>query len=317
MVLFLPQRDLMLGVKPFTVEYNVLKLGTKGHVVSRSKEGINAATTNAQIRLRTNEPGTYRYEFTHLSDAVYDDPKNLAGPFILQQEVRPLPTAKFVDTGESHVYCQDTSFDNPKKNGIPLLVTGAFPVTIQTELRHELQHSVERLQFDVSESQYFFVPPPHSLTHGLHTLTVLEIADSKGCVSQPVENNRATFTVADEASIAPLEQQQHHCVGDRISYSLQGTSPWQIEYEFNGKRNVAKTSNPTFSRIAEKKGNLTILSVADRASTCKTFISPGKMEKFIHEIPSVRISEGTNVIENIREGQLNLSFTLNQEADLF
>ena len=30
---------------------------------------------------------------------------------------------------------------------------------------------------------------------------------------------------------------------------------------------MAKTSNPTFSRIAEKKGNLTIVSVADRAST--------------------------------------------------
>jgi nucleoporin POM152 len=52
----------------------------------------------------------------------------------------------------------------------------------------------------------------------------------------------------------------------------------------------------------ERKGNLTIISVADRASTCKTFIGVGKMEKYIHEIPSVRISEGTNVIENIREG---------------
>src|SRR5271170_283738 len=291
-----------LGVKPFTIEYNVLKFDSKDHLVSRTKEEISAATTNAQIRLRTNEPGKYRYEFTHLSDAVYDDPKNLAGPFILDQQVRPLPTAKFVETGEAHVYCADTSFDNPKKNGIPFLVSGTFPITIKLELRHELQHSVERLQLDVTESQYFFVPPLHTLTHGLHTLTILEIADSKGCVSQPADHNRATYTVADEASISPLEQQQNHCVGDRISYSLQGTSPWQIEYEFNGKRNVAKTSNPTFSRIAEKKGNLTIVSVADRASTCKTFIQPGKMEKFIHEVPSVLVSEGTNVVENIREG---------------
>src|SRR5277367_5108913 len=94
---------LILGVKPFTVEYSILKLGAKDHIVSSSKEEINAATTNAQIRLRSNEPGKYRYEFTHLSDAVYDDPKNLAGPFILEQQVRPLPTAKFVETGEPHV----------------------------------------------------------------------------------------------------------------------------------------------------------------------------------------------------------------------
>ena len=181
-------------------------------------------------------------------------------------------------------------------------MSGTFPITVTLELRHELQHSVERLHLDVTEKQYFFVPAQLTLTHGLHTLTILQIADSKGCVSQPTDNNRATYTVADEASISPLEQQQHHCVGDRISYSLQGTSPWQIEYEFNGKRNIAKTSNPTFSRIAEKKGNLTIVSVADRASTCKTFVQSGKMEKFIHEVPSVRVSEGTNVIENIREG---------------
>ena len=298
----LPCKLLILGVKPFTVEYKIINLGAKDHIVSSSKEEINAATTNAQIRLRANEPGRYRYEFTHLSDAVYDDPKNLEGPIILEQEVLPLPTAKFVETGEPHVYCADSTFENPQKNGIPLLVTGIFPVTIKVELRHELQHSVERLELEVDENQYFFVPPRNALTHGLHTLIILEITDSKGCMSQLTDHNRATYNVADEASISPLEQQQHHCVGDRISYSLQGTSPWQIEYDFNGKRNVAKSSNPIFSRIAEKNGNLTIVSVADRASTCKTFIPPGKMEKFIHELPSVKISGGNHVIENIREG---------------
>ena len=261
--------------------------------------------TTAQIRLRTNEPGKYRYEFTHLSDAVYDDSKNLGGPFVVEQEVRPLPSAKFVDSGEPHVYCADTSFDDPKKNGIPINVSGSLPVTIQLELRNEVQHEVEVLELkDISEKQYFFVPPPRSLTHGPHILTILEVKDSKGCISQPSQNNKATFIVADEASISPIEPQQHHCVGDRISYALQGTSPWQIEYEFNGKRNIAKVSNPTFSRIAEKTGNLTIISVADRASTCKTFIAPGNMEKHVHEVPSVLINKGRNVIENIREGKI-------------
>jgi len=293
----------MSGVKPFTIEYNIVKLDSRDQVVSRTKEEISAAMTTAQIRLRTNQAGKYRYEFTHLSDAVYDDPKNLGGPFVFEQEVRPLPTAKFLDTGEPHLYCADTSFDEPMKNGIPIVITGYSPVTIQLELRHELQHEVEFIELnDITEKQYFFVPPPHTLTHGLHILKILEVKDSKGCISQPTQDNKATFTVADEASISPLESQQHHCVGDRISYALQGTSPWQIEYEFNGKRNLAKVTNPTFSRIAERKGNLTIISVADRASTCKTFISPGKMEKYIHEVPSVRISGGTNVIENIRDG---------------
>src|SRR5271170_3579591 len=40
MVPFLPDHFLMLGVKPFTVEYNVLKLDAQDHIVSRSKEEI-------------------------------------------------------------------------------------------------------------------------------------------------------------------------------------------------------------------------------------------------------------------------------------
>jgi len=288
----------------------VIKLDAKGHVLHRKKEEMSAAMSNAQIRLPTDEPGTYRYEFTHLSDAIYDDAKNLGKPLIIEHTVRPLPTAKFVEAAESYLYCADTSFDDPKKNGIPISITGATPVTIKLEMRHELQREVETIELpDITDKQYFFVPPKHTLTHGLHVLTILKITDSNRCTSQPISHNRATFTVADEASIFPLEQQLHHCVGDRISYALQGTSPWQIEYEFDGKRNVAKTSNPTFSRIAEKRGNLTIISVADRASSCKTFIASGKMEKLIHEVPSVRIEKGTNVIENIREGtSLQLSF---------
>jgi len=261
--------------------------------------------STAQIHLHTSEPGKYRYEFSHLSDAVYDDPKNLGYPFVVEQIVRPLPTAKFADTSETYLYCADTTFEDPQKNGIPILLSGTMPIRLEVELRNELSRQVERLTFkDISDIQHFFVPPPHSLTHGRHVLTIIEVRDSAGCVSQPTHNNRATFTVADEASISPLEPQHDHCVGDRISFSLQGTSPWQIEYEFDGKRNLAKTTAPTFSRIAEKKGNLTIISIADRASNCKTLIAPGKMEKIIHEVPSVRISEGTHMIENIREGIL-------------
>jgi len=293
----------MLGVKPFGVEYQIVKLDSKNNVVSRIKDEISAAMNTAQIRLRTDDPGKYRYEITHLADAVYDDSKNLRIPFIVEQQVRPLPTAKFVDSTEPHLYCADTSFDKHKQTGIPIVISGSFPVTLRVELRHELLRAVERIELkDIMDKLYYFVPPKHTLTHGMHALTILEVKDSKGCLSQPSQHHKTTFTVAEEASIAPLESQKDHCIGDRISFSLQGTSPWQIEYEFEGVRNLAKTSTPTFSRIAEKKGNLTIISVADRASTCKRFIPPGTMEKYIHEIPSVRISEGTNVIENIREG---------------
>jgi nucleoporin POM152 len=279
-----------------------LKLDEKDRVLSRSKEELSAAMTSAQIHLRTDDPGKYQYEFTHLSDAVYDDPKNLGNPIRVEQQVLPLPTAKFAETQDQLVYCADTSFNNPKSNGIPIHISASGPVTIKLQLRHELQRDTETIELStVTDKVYYFVPPPEMLTNGLHVLTILSVVDANGCSAHPTQHNRASYAVADEASITPLEPQQHHCVGDRISYSLQGTSPWQIEYEFNGKRMLAKTANPTFSRIAEKMGNLSIVSVADRASTCKAFIPQGQLEKFIHDVPSVKIV-GTNKVDNIREG---------------
>jgi nucleoporin POM152 len=284
-----------------------LKVDEKDRVIGRTKEEFSAAMTTAQIHLRTDNPGRYQYEFTHLSDAVYDDAKNLGNKILLEHQVLPLPTAKFSDTQEPYVYCAETSFDNPKLNGIPITISASSPVTIKLEVRHETQRDTEIIQLtDITDKVYYFMPTPKSLTHGLHIITIVSIRDANGCKTQPTENNRASYAIADEASIIPVEPQQHHCVGDRISYSLQGTSPWQIEYEFNGERNSARTVNPTFSRIAERMGNLSIISVADRASACKTFIPPGKMEKFIHDVPSVIIS-GSNIVENIREGILILT----------
>jgi len=302
-MVFRPQNTaLIAGVKPFMIDYYVLKLDEKDRVISRNKEELSAAMTNAQIHLHTEDPGRYQYEFTHLSDAVYDDPKNLGNPIRVEHQVLPLPTAKFVNTPEPRVYCADTSFDNPKLNGIPISIAASSPVTIKLQLRHESQRDTEFVELtDITDKVYYFIPTKESLTHGLHVLTILSVRDANGCKTHPTQNNRATYAVADEASIIPLEPQQHHCVGDRISYSLQGTSPWQIEYEFNGQRNLAETANPTFSRIAGKMGNLSIVSVADRASTCKTLIPAGKMEKFIHDVPSV-IIVGSNKVENIREG---------------
>jgi nucleoporin POM152 len=256
----------------------------------------------AQMHLETTEAGKYRYKITRLSDAAYDDVKNLPNPIIFDQYVLALPTATWAESSEPFLYCGDTSFEDPRKNGIPMILTGTPPFDLQVQMYHELQRVYETISLNnIRENRYYFVPPRHTLSRGVHTLEVTFIKDANGCETKPAQSIKTSFTVADEASISPVEPQQHHCIGDRISYSLQGTSPWEIEYEFEGKRMLAKTTNPTFSRVAERMGTLSIISVADRASSCKASIEPGKMVKEIHEVPSVRI-EGNNIIENIREG---------------
>lgn len=52
--------------------------------------------------------------------------------------------------------------------------------------------------------------------------------------------------------------------------------------------------------IADKPGNLTIVSVGDQRNKCRSF--PKGMTKVIHPVPSSLVSGGREVIESIQEG---------------
>lgn len=52
--------------------------------------------------------------------------------------------------------------------------------------------------------------------------------------------------------------------------------------------------------IADKPGNLTIISVGDQRNKCRSF--PKGLTKIIHPIPTSLISGGKEIIESIREG---------------
>lgn len=56
--------------------------------------------------------------------------------------------------------------------------------------------------------------------------------------------------------------------------------------------------------IADKPGNLTIISVGDQRNKCRSF--PKDMTKIVHEIPSSLVSGGKEIIENIREGNISV-----------
>jgi nucleoporin POM152 len=105
--------------------------------------------------------------------------------------------------------------------------------------------------------------------------------------------------VYDVPTIYPLDSRADYCVGDRISYTLSGTAPFEIFYTFEGVQRKAKSPGTTFKRIAEKPGNFTILGVSDKASDCKARTN---ITKVIHEMPSVKISKGRQVEVDIHEG---------------
>ena len=115
-------------------------------------------------------------------------------------------------------------------------------------------------------------------------------------------------SVADVPVITPLEANIDFCVGDRISYSLSGTPPFNIFYKFQGFDRKATVSTTTFRRIAEKPGEFEITGISDQRSTDACMVRTS-ITKEIHEMPSVKISKGKTVTIDIHEGgEVEISF---------
>jgi nucleoporin POM152 len=108
-----------------------------------------------------------------------------------------------------------------------------------------------------------------------------------------------TVAVADMPTILPTEPRVDYCVGERIAYTLAGLPPFAVEYEWNGETMVAANQPASFVRVAERPGNFTITGLQDSASDCKVSVD---LQRTIHEVPSVRISEGTSVVKGIPQG---------------
>lgn len=108
--------------------------------------------------------------------------------------------------------------------------------------------------------------------------------------------------MADMPTITPNEQRNDYCVGERIAFSIAGVPPFAVEYKWNGQIMKATSQPSQFVRVAERPGNFTITGLQDSASDCKVNMG---IEKVIHEVPSVRISEGIAVIKGIPQGSLS------------
>lgn len=77
-----------------------------------------------------------------------------------------------------------------------------------------------------------------------------------------------------------------------------------VAYQFNGRNEKVKSQSSRLTMIADKPGNLTIISVGDQRNKCRSF--PKDMTKIVHEIPSSLVSGGKEIIENIREGNISV-----------
>ncbi|KAK9355429.1 hypothetical protein V1523DRAFT_405212 [Lipomyces doorenjongii] len=294
----------LYGSPPFSVLYEREYKSPEGNTKAAMFD-LQAVTKFAYIHMETEKYGTYKYSFKLISDSVYDStkiPNDAFTPIVVQQLVHPRPDAAFVNPGTVYKSCLKAEAEDSSIEPIELKLVGLAPFALTLQVKHESTGQSDTVTIsNIKDNHYFLRSIYSSLGLGRHIVSIGKVTDGRGCARGQFRlSQQVIVSVSDVPTISPSTPRVNYCVGDRISFILTGVPPFEIEYEFNGKRQRATTNSP-FSRLASTPGNFTIASVKDSASSCKVSVH-GDLTKLIHDVPTVKVSEGTSIIQDIHEG---------------
>ncbi|OTB02381.1 hypothetical protein M426DRAFT_322652 [Hypoxylon sp. CI-4A] len=284
------------GSPPYHVEYEVKHKPRSGSGSVARKE-FDAALGKASIPLDTTKAGLYTYAFSGLSDNLYND-RRQSEPLTLEQTVHAKPTASFVKPGQTFKMCMS---DDVPNESIPIKLEGKAPFYVEVEIKHHSGGLPEVFRIPNIQSKNHAIQIPRKyLKLGGQQIRIREVRDDRGCQQKAESGSGVVHIQLYEApSIYPLEKRTDFCVGERIAYTLSGTPPFEVHYEFAGKQMKAKAQNTNFRRIAESPGDFTITSISDKGSECRALVN---LSKNIHPMPSVKISKGRIIQVDIHEG---------------
>ncbi|KAJ3063964.1 hypothetical protein HDU98_000284 [Podochytrium sp. JEL0797] len=299
---------LATGKAPFHLKYHIDQVDpSNGNLVARiaTKEERSGGSV-ARIPLLTDRPDAYQYTFYEITDDNYKKPvashgTSNAGSPTLRQTVLSRPNAVFTDSREMASQCLG---DNPDdtNNSVPIRLSGTPPFALTLELKRENFPSEEIHLQNLDSHVHHFRPTTLAVT-GKYTIQLVKMRDASGCErvfdKEDVANQRRR-DVSDVARISDLNA-RHICVGDVLSYTLQGTPPFTISYEFNGvKQDPVSIVDPLLTLYAGEAGTVAITNVCNHMNCCT---KPVDIRTTIHDLPSAIIEGGEEVMEDIREGE--------------
>lgn len=309
------------GAPPYHVEYDVRHKPAKGsQAASLIHKQLDAALGRASIQMDTSKAGTYRYEFAPPADSLYNDhkaqkkgaagSKNQNKDMVLQQTVYAKPTAVFAKAGQSFKYCMA---EQDNEDLIPMVLTGVPPFYVEVEVKHSsgaMAAETYRVPSIMTHNYGLQIPRQH-LRPGTQTVRIRKVRDARGCQQKLEEYGSSSSSVStsiassvqvqlfEAPDIYALESRTDYCVGERISYTLSGTPPFDVWYTFGGVARKGSSSTTTFRRVAEAPGDFTITGITDKASECRAAVN---LTRVIHPLPSVRVSQGRTARSDIHEG---------------
>lgn len=307
--------DLALsGSPPFSLNFDLVTPTGKSYT-----KNIQVATKYATINLPNDDPGEYVVIIGALYDSNYGEDDfartGYSNPeVIVKQKVNPLPEIRFSDSGKTYKACS-TAVNEETSSLEPIAVKfhhGEAPFSVTFSIYHESTSRSEHITIDNVYPKTF----PHrklfeGLKLGTHLVAIEKIVDANGCTNEMIasRNDHISISITDVPKIHLLDSAADYCVGDYVAYQLSGNAPFNIRYEFNGAQLKLKEHTSQFVRLASEPGTISILSIGDSTSQCVVdFTKPSMKKEFdrlsllVHPIPSVTVSQGRYIVEDIHEG---------------
>ncbi|SCU96904.1 LAME_0F17832g1_1 [Lachancea meyersii CBS 8951] len=305
--------DLVLkGSPPFVVSYDLTS--PSNQITSKS---IHVATKYATIKLPNDRAGRYTLTIKGVSDSHYSEKDLVKIGFVspdvvIKQDVNPQPSVLFSEPGKTFRTCSADIDHTAGLEKIGLQVkAGQVPLEVSFSIYHESTSKTDHITIkNVTKSAFDHAKLFKGLNLGNHIVTIGEVIDANGCASEDKSGrNHVVISITDVPRISLLEPNMDFCVGDYVSYQLGGMAPFTIKYEFNGVSLKSKERTSQFVRLASEAGKISISSLQDSASQCVVnFMKPGMERQFeelsleVHPIPSVTVSRGDYIVEDIHEG---------------
>ncbi|EJS44237.1 pom152p [Saccharomyces arboricola H-6] len=302
----------LFGSPPFILEYDLM--APTGHISSKK---IQVTTKYASLKLPNQVSGEYVATIKAIYDGNYGETdthfEEHQSEVVVKQTVHPIPDVVFSDGGKTLRACaanvDQISFLEP----IDLkFLQGESPFSITFSVYHESTSRTDQYTIDNIDLESFsFEKLYEGMKLGNHAISIDSVIDANGCVNNVVSGprNQILVSITDAPKIHILDSSTEYCVGDYVAYQLNGVAPFMIKYEFNGVPLKSKERSSQFVRLASEPGIISINSLQDSSSQCIVdFTKPGLKNEFndltlnIHPIPSVTVSQGNYITEDIREG---------------
>jgi nucleoporin POM152 len=299
------------GKAPFKVriDHQVHDQGITKQIKSDSSSKT-VDTSFLQVLFDTSVAGLHRYELNSFSDGNYKQSMPISGPRIIEQVVQDAPQATFIEPEQKVFQCSSRS---KSPFAISLVLNGLPPFTLKIEQKHDNQHVqwIERVikKEDLNETNdgYTYSFDADSvLSMGRHEFVLDSLLDATGCqgLYDRASNPLSTFVeIADQARVTPYTK-EIACVGDLLSYTLQGTPPFTIGYSWQGVQQPDLiVPDPIMSFWAGADGEVVITKVCNSAGCCDDSVANDeRLRTAVKPLPRAIVDQGMDLIDDIKEG---------------